>query len=124
LPDPITTAIATAAAGSAATALTTEAARILKDITDRIRRKLRGNPDAPALPAHPSVADGSPEDAAALADVLEQAFQKEPEFAEEIMSLWEDYRQVVVGTVTNNFNGTAHTSIQAGEIHGGLNVNG
>jgi hypothetical protein len=124
LPDPITTAIATAVAGSVATALTAEAARILKEITTRIRHKLHGDPRAPALPADPLNANGSPEDAARLADLLRQAFQQEPEFAREITALWQDYRTATNVTISNNFNGTAHNSIAIGEFTGNLNLNG
>jgi len=124
LPDPITTAIATAVAGSAATALTSEAARILKEITSRIRRKLHGDPHAPALPADPGDANGSPEEITALADRLHYAFEAEPEFKAELIALWEDYRNAAGNTYTNTFNGNAHTSIIMGEHHGDLNING
>lgn len=124
MPDPITTAIATAVAGSAATALTSEAARILREITTRIRRKLHGDPQAPAIPAEPGKADGSPADAAALADALEHAFQQEPGFAEELRTLWDHYLRAAGNTYTNNFYGDAHTSVIVGEHHGDLNING
>lgn len=121
LTDPITTAIATAVAGSAATALTAEATRILKDITARIRHKLRGDPDAPGIPAD---TNGTPEEISALADRLHRAFHDEPDFETEITALWEDYCRAVGNTYTNNFYGTAHTSVIVGEHHGDLNING
>lgn len=124
LTDPITTAIATAVAGSAATALTAEAARILKDIAARIRHKLHGDPDAPAIPADPRDADSSPEDIASLAGRLRRAFQEEPDFETEITALWENFRRAAGNTYTNNFYGNAHTSVIVGEHHGDLNING
>lgn len=124
MPDPLTTAIATAVAGSAATAVTAEAGRILKEITARVRDKLRGKPDLPAIPADPGDANGSPEDAATLAGLLQQAFEDEPEFATELAALWHEYRDAAGSTVTNNFYGNAHTSIAIGEHTGDINING
>lgn len=124
MPDPITTAIATAVAGSAATALTAEASRILKEITARVRRKLHGNPHAPAVSAGPLGASSSPGEIAALADALEQAFQTEPDFAQEVKTLWGRYLDASGNTYVNDFSGSAHTSVMVSENHGDLNING
>lgn len=123
MPDPITTAIATAVAGGAATALTAEAARVLKDIASRIRRRLQGDPRAPALPASPGDA-GSPEAAGALAVRLQQLFHSEPAFQEELTALWDQYRDAGGVTAVSHFHGDVHTSIVIGEHNGDLNING
>lgn len=124
MPDPVTTAIATAVAGNVATAATAEAVRVLKEISARIRARLRGEAVASAIPADPLDAPASPRDVSTLAGALEQAFRQEPHFAREVKALWDDYLHASGSTYANDFHGTAHISVMIGEHHGDLNING
>ena len=121
MPDPVTTAIATAVAGSAAQSLTAQATRALAQITDRIRHKLHGNSRDLAIPAGPH-GSGSRERATALAALLHQAFQEDPAFAAQLTTLWQDYQDATAGTVTNTFHGTAGNVVQLRDVHGDLNI--
>jgi hypothetical protein len=122
LPDPVTTAIATAVAGSAAQTLTAQATHVLAQITDRIRHKLHGNSPDLAIPAGPHGESGSRERAATLAALLHQAFQEDPAFATQLTALWQDYQDATAGTVTNTFHGTAGKVVQLRDVHGDLNI--
>jgi Ser/Thr protein kinase RdoA (MazF antagonist) len=119
LPDPVTTAIATAVAGSAAQSLTEQTARLLAQIAGRIHRKLSGQSPEPA--ARPGT-DGSPERAAALAALLHRAFQDDPAFAAELTTLWQGYLSAAAGTSTNTFHGNADKVVQLRDVHGDLTI--
>jgi hypothetical protein len=123
LSDPLITAIATAVAGSAAQALTEQAARLLAQITDQIRRKLGGNPRALAVLSDQDGADGSPGRVSALAVLLQQAFHDDPAFAGELAALWRDYLSATVSTSVNAFHGTAGKVVQLRDVYGDLTIN-
>ena len=118
MPDPVTTAIATAVAGSAAQTLTEQAARLLTQITGRIRHKLSANPGDPAVTPGTSA---SPERAAALAALLHQAFHDDPAFARELTALWQGYLSAG-GTTANIFHGNADKVVQLHDVHGDLTI--
>lgn len=119
MPDPVTTAIATAVAGSAAQALTEQAARLLAQVTAKIRRKLGG--DVRDLAVSPGT-DRVPERTATLAALLNEAFQDDPAFARELTALWQGYLSAAGGTATNNFHGTADKVVQLRDVHGDLTI--
>lgn len=121
MPDPITTAIATAVAGSAAQSLTTQASRILAEITSRIRRKFRERQGDLAALVAAQDGPGSPDEVAVLAESLHQISVDDPAFGKEIMLLWQQYR-VLAGDVNNNFQGHAEKVVQLRDVHGDLNI--
>lgn len=120
MPDPVTTAIATAVAGSAAQSLTAQATRVLAQIAARIRHRLDGDSRDLAIPVGPQGEPGSRERAAALAALLHQAFQEDPAFGREIAALWQEYLNA--NAVTNTFHGTAGKVVQLRDVHGDLNI--
>jgi hypothetical protein len=122
LADPVTTAIATAVAGSAAQSLTAQAAHVLAQITSRIRRRLGAGSGDLAIPAGPDAGPGSPGRAAVLAALLHSAFQEDPAFGRELTALWHDYLNATASPVTNNFHGTAGNAVQLRDVHGNLNI--
>jgi hypothetical protein len=122
LPDPVTTAIATAVAGRAAQTLTTQATHALAQITSRIRRRFHGDSGDLAIPAGPGAVPGSRERAAALAVLLHGAFQEDPAFGSELTALWQDYLNATASPVVNAFHGTAGKAVQLRDVHGDLNI--
>lgn len=124
MPDPITTAIATAVAGSAAQSLTTQAGRLLAEIMNRLQRKFRGHPDDLALLTAAQNEPGAREHAATLAVSLHHAFEEDPAFGRELLALWQHYLKATNGTVPGNiFNGIADKVIQVQEVRGDLTIN-
>jgi hypothetical protein len=121
LPDPITTAIATAVAGSATQSLTAQASHILAEIANRLRRKFRERQNDLAAPVAAQDAPASRDQVARLAESLHQFSVDDPAFGEEIMALWRQYL-VAVGNVSNNFQGQAEKVVQLRDIHGDLNI--
>jgi hypothetical protein len=119
LPDPVTTAIATAVAGSAAQALTEQAARLLAQVTAKIRHRLGKDPRELT---GPSGTNGAPERTAALASLLHQAFQDDPAFANELTVLWHDYLNATASVSSNHFHGSADKVVQLHDVHGNLTI--
>jgi hypothetical protein len=121
LPDAITTAIATAVAGSAAQSLTAQASRILAEITNRLRYRFRERHDDLTALVAARDEPASSDKVAGLAESLHRIWVDDPAFGREIMALWRQY-QVATGNVTNNFQGQAENVVQLRDIHGDLNI--
>jgi hypothetical protein len=127
VPDPITTAIATAVASQAAQALTSQAGQAMAEITARIRQKFSGRSGDLAILASAQDDPDSPEAISRLAQALRQAARKDPVFANEILALWtrsqtETTSAAGDGTV-NVFRGQADKVIQLRDVHGDLTIN-
>ena len=122
--DPITTAIATAAAGSAAQSLTTQAGVFLTQIIRKLQKKFKGRPDELAALGPAQNERGVHDHAAMLAASLQRAFEEDPAFAREVLKLWRNYLKATTSTVTNNtFNGVAEKLVQLQDVHGNLTIN-
>jgi hypothetical protein len=127
MPDPISTAIATAVASQTAIALTAQATSAIAEIVRRIRSKFRDRPADLAILAgaqdHPDAA----ERVSSLADALRQAAIDDPAFGQEITELWTRAQAEITAAtadgVANTFHGNADKVIQLRDVHGDLTIN-
>lgn len=139
--DPLTLAIATAAAGKAVELTGQPVKDGVVALVRKVRGRFRGRPaDDDAL--NGAIAD--PQDVARLAETLRREMEDEPSFADELeaalrRAMDEDsgfrtevenrlHQTRVEATskdngVTNVFNGNAEKVIQLGDLHGGLTIN-
>lgn len=127
MPDPITTAIATAVAGQAAQALTAQATSSVAEIVRRIRSKFRDAPTDQAVLTGAQSHPGSAEHVSALADALRRAALDDPAFGQEITALWAQAQAEITTAmsdgVVNTFHGNADRVIQLRDVHGNLTIN-
>jgi hypothetical protein len=118
--DPITLAIASAAAGKAAEMLTEQGRQAVAEIVRRVREKFRGNP------AKLAILDAAKDDDAKvgqLASLLDEASAQDPEFGARIRALWNQAGIAASdGGVVNVFHGAAEKVIQLRDVHGDLNI--
>ena len=123
--DPVTMAIATAVVGKAAESLTDQARESLAALVRRIREKFR---DRPAAQSALDAAQDDPDSGALageLARALEEASAEDPDFGEEIRSLWSQVRTTAAAGdhgVVNVFHGRADKIVQLRDVHGDLNI--
>jgi len=127
MPDPITTAIATAVASQAAQTLTAQASGALGAIVRRITGKFRDRPADLAALASARETPDSAELIAALARALDRATLEDPVFGGEIAALWSQAStETATATsdgVVNTFHGHAEKVIQLRDVHGDLTIN-
>jgi hypothetical protein len=118
--DPLSMAIAAAAAGKAAESLTGQAGQVIAAIRLKIRERFRGDlGEIPALDA----AHGDPSAAAGLARFLDAEFAADPAFRDEIRALWLQAAPAVTDdAVSNVFYGKADKVVQLRDVHGDLNI--
>ena len=118
--DPITLAIASAAAGKAAETLTEQGRRAVAEIVRRIKERFQGNP------AKLAILEGAKDDDAKigeLAVLLDEASAADPAFGSQIRALWNQSGVVAAdGGVVNMFHGEAEKVIQLRDVHGDLNI--
>ncbi|HEY1700530.1 MAG TPA: hypothetical protein VGG75_12535 [Trebonia sp.] len=118
--DPLTLAIATAVASKSAEMMTEQARQAVSVIVEKVRAKLHKHP--PDVAALDMAARGESEPGA-LAQLLEREFTADPEFRDEIRTLW---LQAAPGptddAVSNAFSGKADKVIQLRDVHGDLNI--
>jgi hypothetical protein len=124
MPDPITTAIATAIASQTAQTLTSQATHTLAEIARRIKDKFRERPADLAILSSAQDDPASPERISLLARALHQAALDDPDFGEEILALWtQPTAAAVTGDASvNAFHGRADKVIQIRDVHGDLNI--
>jgi multidrug resistance efflux pump len=131
MPDPILVAIAAALAGKAAVAAASGGASALRSMLDLVKRKFSTDPEAAkAL----DDAQAQPEDDGkidALGAALDRAARDDPEFAQQLRSLWGqaqgDQAQVELiahhDGVVNQVSGTVGGHVvQARDITGGVSL--
>jgi hypothetical protein len=127
MPDPITTAIATAVASQAAQALTAQATSAIAEIVKRIRSKFRDRPADLAILAGAQEHPDSAERLSSLADALRLAALDDPAFGQEITALWAQAQtEITTATadgVVNTFHGNADKVIQLRDVRGDLTIN-
>lgn len=99
--DPITLAIASAIGTGMATGVGERAGTAMATLLGRVRQRLTGTPQTPEE----------------TAEALDAEFTRDPAFAEEIRSLWQ---QVNHG---NSFTGTAENVLQIQENNGPITFN-
>lgn len=117
--DPITMAIAAAAAGKMAESVTDGAREAVAAIVQRIRVKFRRQPTALAAL---ETAHDDPARIQDLATLLEEAMTHDPEFGLQIHALWQQAVRSSPGGVVNFFQGDADKVIQLRDVHGDLNI--
>lgn len=126
MPDPITTAIATAVASQTAQTLTSQAAHALAELTRRIKGKFREHPADLAILHSAQDDPASPERISRLARALHQAALDDPDFGKEILALWipppARTAAVTVDSSGNTFHGRADKVTQIRDVHGDLNI--
>jgi hypothetical protein len=124
MPDPITTAIATAIASQTAQTLTSQATHTLAEIARRIKDKFRERPADLAILSSAQDDPASPERISLLARALHQAALDDPDFGKEVLALWTQLSATAVAgdASVNAFHGRADKVIQIRDIHGDLNI--
>ena len=120
MPDPITLAIASAAAGKAAEAMSDQAKETVAAIVKCIREKLRHQPaELTILDA----AKDNPSRIEELAIILDEASAGDVEFGTRLRMLWNQAGLAAgEGGVVNAFHGTAGKVIQLRDVHGDINI--
>jgi hypothetical protein len=118
--DPITVAIATAAAGKIAESLTGAASDSAIAIAQRIREKFRRQPAALAA------LEAAHDDPVRLQDLvnrLEEAMAQDPDFSRQIRQLWRAAGPQVADQGSGNaFHGRAEKVAQVTVVRGDLNI--
>lgn len=120
--DPIIDSIAAALAGQAVTALSTAGKKAVSKIRDMIRGRPEEDPETlAALDAAEGASAGQPE-ITALAQRLDERAAEDAQFNEELRTQGTTVHNEVHNKVDNKFYGNADKVIQAGEIHGGIQM--
>ena len=124
MPDPVTMAIATAAASKVTESVTEQAREVIAQLAQRIRARFRHQPDHLAVLDAAEARPGSPDLIARLASLLDEAAAQDPAFGTELRGLWDRAQAgLTAGGTTNIFTGHAAKVVQARDIHGGLTIN-
>lgn len=118
--DPLTVAIATAAAGKVTESLTDGARESVAAIVRRIREKFQRQPAALATL---EAACDEPARIQDLAALLDEAITGDPEFGRQLHALWRQAAVQASGDgVVNVFHGDAEKVIQLRDVCGDLNI--
>ncbi|HXL91642.1 MAG TPA: hypothetical protein VN969_22060 [Streptosporangiaceae bacterium] len=121
--DPFAMTIATNVAAKLTDTLTDQAQQAVAAIARKIRDKFRSGPggsgEVATLDAAITTSDAPSTEA--LADALAQLFTADPQFREEIRTLWESAG--VENGVTNVFYGKADKVIMMRDVNGDLTIN-
>lgn len=116
--DPISLAVATAVAGKSAEKITEQG---ITPIISKIREKLSRRSSADVAVLDATVAGKA--EAEPLAQILDQEFASDPEFHNEIKTLWHQAAPVATdGGTANVFNGNAKNVIQTNKVEGGIHL--
>jgi hypothetical protein len=110
--DPITVAIATAVVGKAAESLTGQISKPVAALIARIKDRFGDRPAELAI-----IEAAGPEQAAALAELLQAEMDADPSFGIVMRTLWQQAATV------NIVQGNIGKLIQVHDVHGDLNVN-
>lgn len=118
--DPLTLAVASAVVGKTTEAMTDQARQAVAAIAARLRAKFGGRPAD--LAVVDAAARGGPRPEA-LAQLLEGEFAADPEFRDEIKTLWVQAAPAATDdAVSNVFNGQAEKVIQMRDVHGDIHL--
>lgn len=123
--DPITTAIAAAAAGKAAESLTGQARQPMAAIVRRIKKKFHDRPADLLVLTAAQEDPWSDMRISELARALEVVSTEDPEFGRQIHKLWNQIGTTSTAhdeAVLNVFHGRADKVVQLRDIHGDLNI--
>lgn len=121
--DPITLAIAAAAAGKAVEVTGGAAKDAVTTIVGKIRERFRGRPADEAVLAAATADPDSPERVGELAAALRRAMSDDPAFDTELRTLWGGVDASAHDDgVVNIFQGNAETSVQMRDVHGDLHI--
>jgi hypothetical protein len=119
--DPMTVAIATAAAGKVAESLAGGVGESLAAIGRRVREKFQRHPAALATL---DAARADPAYIPDLAALLDETMRQDPEFGRQLRALWQQTAaQASENGVVNVVHGDAEKIIQLRDVHGDLNIN-
>ncbi|MFC6882628.1 MULTISPECIES: hypothetical protein [Actinomadura] len=123
--DPMTLAIATAAAGKVVEVAGEPAREAVAALVRRIRERFRGDHLSEQILEGAARDPDSPERLAELDEAIARTRELDPAFDEEVRALWDRVRTDASASgdgVTNVFNGRADKVVQARDIHGGLHL--
>lgn len=123
--DPMTLAIATAAAGKAVEVAGEPAREAVAALVRRIRERFRGDHLSEQILEGAARDPDSAERLAELDEAIARTRELDPAFDEEVRALWDRVRTDASASgdgVTNVFNGRADKVVQARDIHGGLHL--
>ncbi|WP_067490052.1 hypothetical protein [Actinomadura hibisca] len=124
--DPMTIAIACAAAGKAVEVAGEPARAAVAELVARFRRRFQDRPDEQAALERAADAPDSAERLAALEGVIRREMDADPAFGSEVTALWQRAESSVSAQhdgVANNFTGTAGKVVQMRDVHGGFTLN-
>lgn len=142
--DPLTLAVAAAAAGKAVELTGQPIKDGIVALGRKVRNRFRENPADEEVLSRAIADPGDGAEVARLAEVLRRAIEQDPQFADEMHAAYRramdeapDFRSEVHNRlqqmradattndegVTNQFTGTAEKVIQMRDVHGGLTIN-